>query len=68
MRETYCILYLDQRATPPARRLSIPYATVDEALLAARALGVMNNTPLQLRGSAGTVIEKNDLDLALQQL
>jgi len=68
MVERFCVLYLDHRAEPPAKRLSISYDSVEMALSAARALTVLSGEPLQIRGSDGTVIEQRDLQAAIRSL
>ncbi len=65
MPEAFCVLYMDLRLSPPAKRLSRSYESIDSAINAAFVVAQHHAEPLQIRGSEGTLIEKAELYKAL---
>jgi hypothetical protein len=65
--EAFCVLYKDG-GDPPSKRLSRSYASLEQAISAAREVFRRKAVPLQIRGTEGTVIEKAELEKAIAVL
>ena len=61
MSEAFCVLYRDLRRTPPAKRLSQSYSSLELAIGAACEVAEQDAEPVQIRGSEGTVIDRAEL-------
>lgn len=61
MCEAFCVLYRDLRRTPPAKRLSQSYGSLELAVAAACGVAQLDAEPIQIRGSEGAVIEGAEL-------
>ena len=61
MFEAFCVLYRDLGRTPPVKRLSQSYGSLELAIRAACDVAQRNAEPMQIRGSEGTVIERAEL-------
>ena len=68
MSEAFCILYRDLRRSPPAKKLSRSYASLEAAICAAHDVAQHQAELMQIRGSEGTIIHKAELDQAIANL